>query len=915
MSQPADSAAAPRTSRFNISRWALDHPALTRYLLVVLMLLGLAAYFQLGEDEDPPFTIRSMAICVYWPGATAQQVAEQVTDKLEKTLQEVPYSDRIRSCSKPGEALIIFSVTDSSPLKEMPQVWYSVRKKIGDMRGTLPAGVLRPFFNDEFGDVNGFTYALSADGFTYQELRDQADRVRQMLLKVKDVNKVAVLGAQDEKIYIEISQKRLAQLGLDFNQVLAQIGRQNAVESAGVINAPTDFVQVRVGGQFNSVEQLQQFAIRAGSSSLKLGDIAQIHRAYVDPPQVKLRDQGREVIAIGIAMGRGGDIIALGHTLETAVQAIRAELRAGIEMVQFQNQSKVVSRSVNEFVGVLIEAVLIVLAVSFVSLGLHFKPGSWKFTIDWRPGAVVGITIPLVLAITFVTMYYRGVGLHKISLGSLIIALGLLVDDAIIAVEMMVRKLEEGYDKVRAATFAFEASAMPMLTGTLITAVGFLPIGLAKSTVGEYTFAIFAVTAAALLISWCVSVYFVPYLGTLLLKAKPHGQVAGEPHELFDTSFYNRFRAAVNWCVQHRWITIALTIATLVLGIAGMGRVQNQFFPDSSRLELLVDLWYPEGTSFAANEAVTKRFEAPVMKLEGVEHVTTWVGSGAERFALVLDQVFPQSNVVQLIVLPKDLAAHNRLLHELPTLLAAEFPETRGRAKLLPNGPPVSYPVQFRVVGPDPAKVRGYADEVKVIMRGNPNLRGINDNWNESVKALRLDVDQDKARALSVSSQVIAQAARTLNTGSTIGQYRDGDKLVDIVLRQPLQERDAVTDLANAFVPTSAGKSIPLGQIAQASFAWEPGVLWREGHDYACTVQGDIIEGLQGATVTAQIDPLFAPIRAAMLPGYRIEVAGAVEESSKGQGSIAAGAPLMLFIMVTPLMLQLHRFSRSVLAS
>ncbi len=908
MSTLGDALPGGTGTRFNISRWALDHPALTRYLLVVLLVLGVAAYFQLGQDEDPPFTFRAMAMRVFWPGATAQQVADQVTDKIEKTLQEVPYADKIRSYSKPGEALILFQVKDNSPPREMPQIWYTVRKKIGDMRGTLPAGVVGPFFNDEFGDVYGSIYALSADGFSYEELREHADRVRQRLLKVKDVNKVAIFGAQDEKIFVEISQKRLAQLGLDFNQVIAQLGQQNAVESAGTVNTPTDYLQVRVGGQFGSVDELRQFPIRAGGTSFRLGDIAQVRRGYVDPPQVKVRHQGQEVIALGISMAKGGDIIELGQALKATAAEIRAGLPVGIELQQFQDQSTVVSRSVNEFVRVLIEAVVIVLAVSFVSLGLHFKP---RFRLDWRPGLVVAITIPLVLAITFVTMYYWGVGLHKISLGSLIIALGLLVDDAIIAVEMMVRKLEEGYDKIRAATFAYEATAMPMLTGTLITAVGFLPIGMAKSTVGEYTFAIFAVTAAALLISWLVSVYFVPYLGTRLLQVKPHG--SGEPHELFDTPFYNRFRALVNWCVTHRWITIALTVGTLALGIVGMGRVQQQFFPDSSRLEVLVDLWYPEGTSFAANQEVTRRVEARLQKLEGVDHVTTWVGSGAERFALVLDQIFPQSNVSQIILMPRDLAARERLRRALPELLATEFPEARARAKLLPNGPPVAYPVQFRVVGPDPAQVRVYADEVKALMRQNPNLRGVNDNWNEAVKVLRLEVDQDKARALGVSSQVIAQAARTFNSGSTIGQYRDGDRLIDIVLRQPLDERDTLTDLASGYVPTSSGRAVPLAQVVKAQFAWEPGVLWREGRDYAATVQGDIVEGLQGATVTAQLNPLFDPIRASMPPGYRIEVAGAVEESSKGQGSIAVGLPVALFIMFTLLMLQLHSFSRAVL--
>ncbi len=901
--------AAPAVDRrFNISRWALEHSALTRYLLVVFLVLGAAAYFQLGQDEDPPFTFRAMAIRVFWPGATAQQVAEQVTDKLEKTLQEVPYSDRIRSYSKPGEALILFQVRDSSPPKEMPQIWYTVRKKLGDSRSTLPPGVVGPYFNDEFGDVYGSIYAISADGFSYAELKDHADQVRQRLLKVKDVSKVAIFGAQDEKVFVEISQQRLAQLGFDFNQVLGQLGQQNAIESGGTINAPTDSIQVRVAGQFNSLDDLRRFPIRANGQAFKLGDIAEIKRATIDPPQVKVRDHGKEVVALGISMARGGDIIELGKALEKTSAEIHAQLPAGLELHQFQNQAKVVSGSVNEFVGTLIEAIVIVLAVSFVALGLHFKP----LRLDWRPGLVVAITIPLVLAITFVVMYYAGVGLHKISLGSLIIALGLLVDDAIIAVEMMVRKLEEGFDKARAATFAYEATAMPMLTGTLITAVGFLPIGLAQSTVGEYTFAIFAVTAAALVISWLVSVYFVPYLGTILLAERKHS-ASEQPHELFDTPFYSRFRGVVAWCVRHRWMTIGATVATLVLGVAGMGVVQQQFFPDSSRLEILVDLWYPEGTSYAANEEVTKRVEKRVLGLDGVSDVTTWVGSGAERFVLVLDQIFPQSNASQMIVMPRDMKARERLRAALPDILAAEFPEARGRAKLLPNGPPVAYPVQFRVVGPEASHVRAYADEVKAIMRTNANMRGVNDNWNESVKALHLDIDQDKARALGVTSQGIAQAAHTINGGSNVGQFRDGDKLIDIVLRQPQNERGAISDIANGYVPTASGKSVPLEQIATARFAWEPGVLWREGRDYAATVQGDIVEGLQGATVTAQLDPLFAPIRAGMLPGYRIEIAGAVEESSKGQGSIAAGAPLMLFIMFTLLMLQLHSFSRSVL--
>lgn len=910
--------AGATAGRFNLSKWALDHPALTRYLMVALMVLGFASWFQLGQDEDPPFTFRAMVVRTYWPGATAQQVAEQVTDKVERTLQEVPYADIIRSYSKPGESQIIFQIKDSSKPSEVANVWYTVRKKVGDMRPTLPQGIQGPFFNDEFGDVYGVIYALEAGaGFSYAELKAFADDVRQQLLRVPDVAKVELFGVQDEKLFVEVSQKRLAQLGLDLNQVLQQLGQQNAVEPAGAVQTPLDVVQVRVGGQFQAVEQLAAMPIRGSSGhQLRLGDIAEIRRAYVDPPVVKVRHDGREVIALGVSMAKGGDIIELGQSLRTAVNRIEDGLPAGIRLVQIQDQPRAVSSSVGEFVKVLVEAVAIVLAVSFLSLGLHKRPDApalplWRrWYVDMRPGLVVAITIPLVLAVTFLAMHYWGIGLHKISLGSLIIALGLLVDDAIIAVEMMVRKMEEGYDKVRAATFAYEVTAMPMLTGTLITAAGFLPIGLAKSTVGEYTFAIFAVTAIALVLSWLVSVYFVPYLGTLLLEAKP---VSAEHHEHFDTPFYRRFRRAVDWCVAHRWTTLVATLAVFALGIAGMARVQQQFFPDSSRPEILVALWSPEGTSFTANEDVARRVEARLQRESGVTAVSTWVGSGVPRFYLPLDQVFPQTNVSQLIVMPRDLRTREALRAKLPALLAEEFPEVRGRVTLLPNGPPVPYPVMFRVVGPDPAELRTRADEVKDLLRANPNLRGVNDNWNEPVKVLRLEVDQARARALGVTSQSIAQAARTILSGTTVGQYREGDKLIDIVLRQPLDERDAITDIANAYLPTASGKAIPLTQIARPVFGWEPGVMWRENRNYAITVQGDVVEGLQGATVTRQLLPALREREARWPPAYRIQVAGAVEESAKGSSSIAAGVPVMLFIAFTLLMLQLQSFSRALL--
>jgi multidrug efflux pump subunit AcrB len=726
---------------------------------------------------------------------------------------------------------------------------------------------------------------------------------------------VETFGAQPEKIFVEISHKRLAQLGLDMSQVVAQLGAQNAVEGAGVLDAGSENLQVRVAGPFNSVDELRRFPIRAVNpatgvaSSLRLGDLAEVRRGYAEPPAVMVRHQGKSVIALGVAMAEGGDIIRLGEALRSTVAQLQADLPLGIAIEQVQDQPRAVSRSVNEFVKVLVEAVLIVLAVSFISLGLHTRP----LRIDIWPGLVVGITIPLVLAITFVTMYYWGVGLHKISLGSLIIALGLLVDDAIIAVEMMVRKLEEGYDRARAATFTYELVAMPMLTGTLITAAGFLPIGLARSVTGEYTFAIFAVTAAALLISWFVSVYFVPYLGWWLLRTRK--QVEGEAHEdeLFTGGFYTRLRRTVDWCVRHRWITIGLTVLSFALGVVGMGRVQQQFFPDSSRPEILVELWLPEGSTIRQSDEVARRFEARMMQEPGVQSITTWVGAGVPRFYLPLDQIFPQGNVSQAIVLPRGWQEREALRQQLPQLLASEFPELRGRVKLLPNGPPVPYPVQFRVVGVDAVQVRAWADRAKELLRAHPSMRGVNDDWNESIKVLRLEIDQDKARALGVTSQAIAQASRTNLSGSVIGQYREGDKLVDIVLRQPLEERSRITDLASAYLPSASGRAVPLTQVAQVQFGWEPGVMWREGRDYAVTVQGDVVDGVQGATVSAQLAPALEQLAAQMPPGYRIELAGAAAESSKGQGAIAAGVPLMLFIIFTLLMLQLQSFSRAVL--
>ncbi len=894
---------------FNLSRWALEHIPLTRYLIAALLIGGILSYQQLGQDEDPPFTFRAMVVRAVWPGATAVQMAEQVTDPLERKLQETPYIDKIRSFSKPGETTIILELRESTPPGDTGPTWYQVRKKIGDMAAGLPQGVIGPFFNDEFGDTYGSIFALSGDGFTQAEMRDYADFVRQQLLKVPLVSKVEQFGVQQEKVYIEFSSKKFAQLGVPFEQIVNQIATQNGVEASGVLVTPTDNLQVRVTGALKTTELLENLQLRAGNTTFRLGDFATVHRGYQDPPQDKMRYNGKEVIGLGVSMEKGGNIIRLGEGLDATVNAVRSQLPVGIELERVANQPQAVTASVNEFIKVLAEAVIIVLAVSFIALGLHTKP---KLRIDVRPGLVVALTIPLVLAITFLFMRVFDISLHKISLGALIIALGLLVDDAIIAVEMMVRKMEEGMSRFEAATFAYTSTAIPMLTGTLITAAGFLPIGLAKSAAGEYTFTMFSVNALALLISWVAAVVFTPYIGYVLLKVKPHGQ--GESsHDVFDSPAYERFRRLVHRCVEWRKTTIALSLGVFALGVFGFNFIEKQFFPDSSRPELMVEMWSPEGTSFASNEANVKRFEAFLARQQGVQSVTSYVGTGSPRFYLPLDQIFPQSNVSQLVVLPVDATARDRLRLTIEEAFRNDFPEVRGRVKLLPNGPPVAYPVQFQVLGPDIGIVRKVADGVKDVMRANPNTVGVNDNWNEAVKVLRLDLDQDKLRALGVTSQAVRRVVNTTLTGTPVGQFRETNRLIDIVVRQPVEERSTITRLSEALVATNGGGAVPIGQVARVQFVWEPGVVWREGREWAIMVQSDVVAGIQGPTVTAQVDEKLADIRARLPAGYRVKVEGAAADSSDAEASIMANVPLVLFIVFTLLMLQLHSFSRALL--
>ena len=892
---------------FNLSRWALEHIPLTRYLIAALLIGGIISYGKLGQDEDPPFTFRVMVMTAYWPGATSVQMAQQVADKLEQKLQETPHIDKLRSFSKPGESTIIIELKESTPPAEVQGVWYQVRKKVGDIAGTLPPGVIGPFFNDEFGDTYGSIFALSGDGFTYAEMRDYADFVRQQLLAVPLVSKVEQFGVQQEKVNILFSQQKFAQLGIPFEQIVNQIATQNGIESAGVLVTPLENLQVRVTGGLRTAKQLEDLSLRAGNTTFRLGDFARVERAYEDPPHDKMRFNGKDVIGLGVSMEKGGNIIELGKGLEQTVERIRRQLPVGIELERVSNQPAAVTASVSEFMHSLIEAVVVVLVVSFVALGLHTKP---KLRLDVRPGLVVALTIPLVLAITFLFMRVFDISLHKISLGALIIALGLLVDDAIIAVEMMVRKMEEGMSRFDAATFAYTSTAFPMLTGTLITAAGFLPIGLAKSAACEYTFSMFSVNAIALLVSWVVAVTFTPYIGFILLRVKPHGD---GHHDVFDTPMYQRFRRLVDRCVEWRKTTIVLSLAVFFLGVFGFKFIEKQFFPDSSRTELMGERWAPEGTSVAVTEALAKKFEAFARAQPETDSVTSYIGTGSPRFYLPLDQIFPASNVSQFVVLPKNVGQRDALKRKIEDRFKSDFPEVRGRVKLLPNGPPVPYPVQFQVMGPDIGVVRKVADQVKEIMIANPNTVGVNDNWNESVKVLRLELDQDKMRALGVTSQTVRRTIATLLSGTTVGQFRESNRLIDIVVRQPLDERSNMSVLANTNVPTPSGRAVPLSQLARIEFVWEPGVVQRYGREWAIMVQSDVVEGVQGPTVSDQVNAKLDVLRAKLPAGYRIKLEGAAANSSTAEESISANVPLVLFIVFTLLMLQLHSFSRAVM--
>jgi multidrug efflux pump len=892
--------------RLNLSAWSLEHPSMVLYLIIVMTVGGALSFLNLGRSEDPDFTLKVMVVRTLWPGATAPEVEQEVTERIEKKLQETANVDILKSSSRAGESLVFIFLKDSTSKADVPESWRQVRRKLDDIRTTLPPGVQGPFPNEEFGDVYVNIYALIGDGIEMGALRREADRLARQLRTVPDVKKVDLLGVQDEKVYIEVAPSRLASLGLTPAMVADALAKQNAVAPAGFVETDTDRVRLRVTGAFDTVERIRNADLAVGGRHFRLSDIATVKRGLTDPPSPRMRVGGHDAVGIAVAMSRGGNVIKLGEHLATEVALHAADLPLGMEVRIVADQPTIVQVSLKLFLRSLAEALVIVLAVSFLSLGL-------------RTGMVVALSIPLVLAMTFLLMRVFGIDLHRISLGALIISLGLLVDDAIISVEMMVVKIEQGYDKFKAATFAYTSTAFPMLTGTLITAAAFTPVGFARSAAGEYAGAIFSVTTIALLTSWLVAVVFTPYLGYRILDVEKLRKLGEQHHgDIYDTPFYRRVRALVTWCVRHRRQTIAVTVATFVLGIVAFNLgVQQQFFPPSNRPELLVDLWLPQGSSLKATEREVKRVEALLKNDDKVATYSAYIGNGAPRFFLPLEQQLFNDNFGQLVVVTKGFDEREAVRSRLLKTFDADdggWSHLRARVQRLENGPPVGYPVVFRVMGDDLATLRGVANDVAQVMRANPNVRDVHLDWNELAKSVRVVIDQDRARALGVTSQDVAQALQAYEVGVTLTQFREDDQLIDVVWRAPGgagNDRGRLDRLADLPVPAN-GKWVPLAQVAKLEPALEEGVIWRRNRVPTIQVRADLANNdITGPTASLQIDPKLNELRSRLPPGYRVELGGTVEESAKNENAIKAVVPLMIIGVITLLMMQLQSIRRT----
>jgi multidrug efflux pump len=885
-------------SRFNLSQWAITHRALVLFMMLVLGGSGIYTYVNLGRAEDPSFTIKAMIVYVTWPGATASEMQQQVADKIEKKLQELPYLDRVETYSRPGVSFTQVILSDRTPPAKVKDLWYQVRKKVADIRGDLPEGIGGPSFNDEYGDVYSAIYMLTADGLDMADLKARAEDIRQHLLRVPGVNKVDLIGDRPQKIFIEFSHTKLATLGVTPQQIFDSVAQQNAIVSGGSVDTASDRVNLRVTGAFSGVEAVAAVPVQADGRVFRLGDIATVKRGYEDPPNFIVREGGKPALGLGVSMQDGENIITLGRNLARVMHDVVAQLPLGLEVTQIADQPRVVEASILEFVETFVEALAIVLLVGFVALG-------------WRAGIVVALCVPLVLAIMFVVMFAAGIDLHRITLGALIIALGLLVDDAIITVETMVVKMEQGWERARAATFAWTSTAFPMLTGTLVTAAGFLPVGFAKSSAGEYAGGIFWVVGLALLASWIVAVLFTPYLGLVLLPTMTKPGAEHDPEAVYDTPIYRLMRRLLEWVLAWRGTVVAVTALMFVIAIAGFPLVQQQFFPTSTRTELFLDMRLPEGSAIEATDATAKRAEALLAGDPDILTATTYVGQGSPRFWLGLNPVLPNPNFAQIVIVTKDLVARERVKARLEQMIAeGALPAGRARVDRFVFGPPVGFPVQFRVVGPDPLALRKIAEQVRGVMAADPKVVDPHLNWTEQVKSIRLEVNQDRARALGLTPRDVAQMLQTLLSGHTITQYREGIEHIDVIARALPAERLELGRLPTLTITARDGVAVPLSQIARLHYEYEEPILWRRNRDLVLTVRGDVVDGVQAPDVTTELIPKLQSIKDALPSGYRLETGGAIEESAKANGAILAVFPVMAVVMLALLMVQLQSFSR-----
>ena len=883
--------------RFNLSAWAVSHPALVLFLIVALGVAGFFSYQRLGRGEDPYFTVKVVNVSAIWPGATAAEMQSQVADPIEKKLQELPYFEKVQTYSKPSFTAMQVTFRDQAPPKDVPYLFYLLRKKLVDVQGQLPSGVLGPVVNDEFSDVDSILYMMTGEGADYAQLKKAAEGLRQRLLKVHGVTKVDLYGTQDEKIFVEFSHAKLATLGITPQALFDSLARQNNVVPAGTVETTSQRVPLRVTGALDGAKAVAETPVESNGRVFRLGDIASVTHGFVDPPSFVVRQEGKSAIGIGVVTEKGANILELGKDVANATAEFMKAVPQGINVDLIADQPKVVEHAVGEFVHSFIEALVIVLFVSFVALG-------------WRTGIVVAMSVPLVLAIVFIVMNAMSLDLHRITLGALIIALGLLVDDAIIAVEMMVVKMEQGWDRVRAASFAWESTAFPMLTGTLVTAAGFLPIGFANSAVGEYAGGIFWIVAIALVASWFVAVIFTPYLGVRLLPniAVHHNH---DPHAVYETRFYRALRGVIQWCVNHRLSVVLATVGVFVVSVVAFGHVQQQFFPLSERPELFLQLRLPEGTAFNVTEKSVKKAEALLKGDRDIATYTAYVGQGSPRFWLGLNPQLPNEAFAEIVIVAKNVEARERIKDRIEKAVdQGILNEARVRVDRFNFGPPVGFPVQFRVVGPDPQTVRDIAYKVRDVVKQNKNIKDPQFDWNEQSPYLKLVVDQDRARALGLTPQDVSQALSMLISGAPVTTVRDGIEKVEVVARAVPSERLDLGRVGDLTVTSRNGVAVPLQQIAKIEYAHEEPIIWRRNRDMAITVRGDVVDGVQAPDVTNQIWPKLQEIRDHLPPAYRIEPGGAFEESAKGNASIFALFPVMVIVMLTLLMIQLQSFSR-----